>query len=43
LLGNVEYIGGHPVGTLVAGIEGDQPRVERAMKYIEERAEVVRG
>ena len=43
LLANIEYIGGKPLGTVVAGLEGESAQVAVAMAYIEARAEVLRG
>lgn len=46
LHGRIEYIGGHPLGALVAGLEGPPPMVQEALAFIRSRAsdvEVLHG
>ncbi len=46
LHGRIEYIGGHPLGALVAGVEGPREEVEKALAFIRGRAsdvEVLHG
>jgi D-methionine transport system ATP-binding protein len=38
LHGRIEYIGGHPLGALVAGIEGETEEVDRAVEFLRSRA-----
>ena len=41
LHGRIEYIGGHPLGALVAGLEGAPDEVDRAVAFIRGRASEV--
>jgi len=46
LHGRIEYVGGHAIGLLVAGITGAPGEVERATSYLRERVaglEVLHG
>lgn len=46
LHGRIEYIGGHPLGALVAGVEGPAEEVQKALAFMRDRAsdvEVLHG
>ena len=46
LHGRIEYVGGHPIGVIIAGVDGTPDEVERALAFIRSRAtdvEVLHG